>query len=124
MGKAAANKRVAKRKSVEQISVTNITTLLHFEKIAEQALLVDASSSGFLMHINRKDLVPEHLRSNLNISIVEGEPVMMMISQMELELNGKIARTKYIGKGVFEVAVDFSDDAPEYWRECLFDLLS
>ncbi len=119
-----AKKRVAKRKSVERISLTNITTLLHFEKIAGKASLVDASSTGFLLQIERKDLLPEHLRQNLSIESVEGEPVVMVIEQMDLELSGRIARTKYIGKGIFEVAVDFSDDAPEYWRECLFDLLS
>lgn len=117
------NKRVAKRKTIETISASNITTLLHFEKIAERASLVDASSSGFLMHIKREDLIPTHLRENLSIESIEGEPVMLVLDQMQLEINGKIARTKYIGKGTFEVAVDFSEDAPEYWRECLFDLL-
>ncbi len=117
------NKRAAKRKTIETISISNITTLLHLEKIAERAFLVDASSSGFLMHIKREDLIPSHLRQNLSIESVEGEPVLLMLDQMQLEINGKIARTKYIGKGTFEVAVDFSEDAPEYWRECLFDLL-
>ena len=42
---------------------------------------------------------------------------------MNLELDGKIARTSYIGDGVFEIAVDFSETAPTYWRECLLDLL-
>lgn len=121
---STAKKRAAKRKTVDKISISNITTLLHFEKIASKAVLVDASSSGFLMHIDRKDLIPEHLRQNLSIESVDGEPVVMVIEQMDLELSGRIARTKYVGKGLFEVAVDFSDDAPEYWRECLFDLLS
>lgn len=115
--------RVAKRKQVGSIPVSNLTTLSHFESIARFGHLIDASSTGFLIHIDREDLVPIGLRQNLSLETIEGEPIMLMINPMELEINGHIARTRYVGKGVFEIAVDFSQDAPEYWRECLFDLL-
>ena len=128
MKKAAVQKkktpsRVAKRKQVGSIPVSNLTTLSHFESIARFGHLIDASSTGFLILIDREDLVPKGLRQNLSLDSIEGEPIMLMINPMELEINGHIARTRYIGKGVFEIAVDFSQDAPEYWRECLFDLL-
>lgn len=128
MKKAAAQKtkkspRIAKRKQVGSIPVSNLTTLSHFESIARFGHLIDASSTGFLILIDREDLVPKGLRQNLSLESIEGEPIMLMINPMELEINGHIARTRYIGKGVFEIAVDFSQDAPEYWRECLFDLL-
>lgn len=48
---------------------------------------------------------------------------MMTIAQMDLDIDGYIARTRMLGNGVFEVAVDFSQDAPHYWLECLYDLL-
>lgn len=115
--------RVAKRKQVGSIPISNLTTLSHFESIARFGHLIDASSTGFLILIDREDLVPKGLRQNLSLDSIEGEPIMLMINPMELEINGHIARTRYIGKGVFEIAVDFSQDAPEYWRECLFDLL-
>lgn len=117
------NKRAARRRTIEAVSISNLTTLFHFETIAKEAMLVDASSTGFLIHVNRKEILPEHLRQNLSLENIEGEPVMLLIDQMDLEINGHIARTRYIGKGIFEIAVDFSEDAPEYWRECLFDLL-
>lgn len=115
--------RVAKRKQVGSIPISNLTTLSHFESIARFGHLIDASSTGFLIQIEREDLIPKGLRQNLSLESIEGEPIMLLINPMELEINGHIARTRYIGKGIFEIAVDFSQDAPEYWRECLFDLL-
>lgn len=121
--KPSPSGRAAKRKQVGSIPVSNLTTLTHFESIARFGHLIDASSTGFLILIDREDLVPKNLRQNLSLQSIEGEPMMLMINPMELEISGHIARTRYVGKGVFEIAVDFSQDAPEYWRECLFDLL-
>lgn len=117
------NKRVAKRKAVTKVTVSNLMTSSQFEAIARFGQLVDLSSSGFLIHIDRQDLIPKHLKQNLSIEEVEGESITLVIDPMELEINGHIARTRYVGEGVFEIAIDFSDDAPEYWRECLYDLI-
>jgi hypothetical protein len=116
-------KRIAKRKAVDQVSISNMTSLEHFESIARWGHLVDVSSSGFLLHIDRQDLIPKDLRQNLSLKDIEGLDVSLMIDPMELEISGNIARTRYVGKGLFEIAIDFSGDAPEYWRECLYDLL-
>jgi hypothetical protein len=121
--KIDAKKRSAKRKNVGAIPISNLTTLTQFEAIARFGHLIDASTSGFLIQVDREDLVPKELRQNLSLQSIEGQPIALTIEPMELEINGHIARTRYIGKGVFEIAVDFSQDAPEYWRECLFDLL-
>lgn len=48
---------------------------------------------------------------------------MLQIDEMNLELSGTVKRTKMVGRGVFEIGIDFSEDAPDYWRECLLDLL-
>lgn len=117
------NKRVAPRKQVNGLHVKNLTALDHFSVIARSALLVDISSSGMLLHVDRKALVPKSLRENLTLTSLEGEHIMLQIKEMDLEIDGKVTRTKMIGKGVFEVAVDFSAEAPEYWRECLVDLM-
>jgi hypothetical protein len=42
---------------------------------------------------------------------------------MNLEIGGVVARTKFLGKDGFIVAIDYTEDAPDYWRECLMDLL-
>lgn len=48
---------------------------------------------------------------------------MLKISDMQLDIDGVISRTRFIGAGLFEIAIDLSEDAPEYWRECLVDLM-
>jgi hypothetical protein len=117
------NKRAAPRKQVNGLHVKNLTALDHFSVIARAALLVDISASGLLLHIDRKHLIPKSLRENLTLQSLEGEHIMLQIKEMDLEIDGKIARTRMIGRGIFEVAVDFSAEAPEYWRECLVDLM-
>jgi hypothetical protein len=118
-----ANKRAAPRKQVNGLHVKNLTALDHFSVIARQALLVDISSSGMLLHVDRKHLVPKSLRENLTLQSLHGEHIMLQIKEMDLEIDGRVARTRLIGKGIYEVAVDFSAEAPEYWRECLVDLM-
>jgi hypothetical protein len=49
--------------------------------------------------------------------------VVIRIEEMNLELSGKVTRTRLLGKEGFEIALDYTNDAPEYWRECLMDLL-
>ena len=116
-------RRVAKRKHIEGLHIKNLTALTHFQSIAKKARLIDASSTGMLLLVDRRDLIPEELRSNLTLDPLKGELIMFQIDEMDLEIDGRIARTRMIGKGVFEVAVDFTQEAPDYWRECLYDLL-
>lgn len=118
-----SERRVAPRKQLNYITVKNLALLEPFTIIAKGAELVDASSTGFLLHIHRNELIPKHLRGNLSLKPLEGEKIMLRIDQMELDLDGKISRTRFIGNGIFEIAIDFSAEAPEYWRECLLDLL-
>lgn len=118
-----SERRIAQRKEINLIPVKNLATLDPFTVIAKKAEIVDASSTGFLLYVHRKHLVPKGLRSNLTLKPLEGERVMLKIEDMELDLDGLISRTRFIGDGIFEVAIDFSSDAPEYWRECLVDLL-
>lgn len=116
-------RRTAQRKPINMIRVENLASLDPFMVICKSAELVDASTSGFLLHVHRNHLVPKQLRSNLSLTVLEGEKVMLKIADMELDLDGTISRTRFIGGGLFEIAVDLSSDAPEYWRECLVDLL-
>lgn len=117
------NSRVATRKALGPIHFHNLTSLEKFAILARVGVIVDASSRGFLLRVTRRDLVPKNLRGNLNIDCLVGEKVMLKIEEMNLEVDGKVARTSMIGRGVFEIAIDFSASAPDYWRECLLDLL-
>jgi hypothetical protein len=116
-------RRVANRKSIGGITVENVTAISKFSAISKIGTLVDASSSGLLLIIDRKDLIPKTLRESLSLDQLLGEHVMMRIAEMNLDIDGYVSRSRHIGKGMFELAIDFSLDAPEYWRECLVDLL-
>ena len=118
-----SRERLAERKLLGAIHFANLTALDRFVLLARNGTIVDASASGFLLKVPRKELVPKVLKSNLTIECLVGERVMLQISEMNLEIDGIVTRTKLIGKGNFEIAIDFSEDAPPYWRECLIDLL-
>jgi hypothetical protein len=119
----ASNRRAAPRKSVTGLEIRNITALEPFSILARKGVLIDASSTGILVRVDRKDLVPKSLRQHLSIAPIEGEHVVFHIREMDLEMDGKVARTRFIGNATFEVAIDFTEEAPEYWRQSLVDLL-
>ena len=113
----------ADRKEVEEIHVAELTSLSSYGVIAREAIIIDASHSGFLMLLDRKALVPKEYRESLSLEKLIGHQVVMFLPQMNLDLDGKVTRAHHCGKGKFEIAVQFSDDTPAYWRECLVDLL-
>lgn len=119
----AAERRVAARKAVEHIQVAELTSLKQYKVLARAGHIVDASTSGLLMCVNRKDLVPKELRENLSLVEMVGQQVVMYLPQMNLDLDGTVTRADHIGKGNFEIAITFSKEVPLYWRECLVDLL-
>ena len=100
-----------------------MTTLDDFTKIAKDCEIIQASITGLLMQVRREDLLPSYLRQNLTIDSLVGDSIFLRLEDMNLEISGKIARTQFLGKAGFLIAIDYSEDAPEYWRECLMDLL-
>ncbi|MEK2647099.1 hypothetical protein [Bdellovibrio sp. BCCA] len=123
MGSTKYNRRVAPRKEVSPIHISYLTSLDDFAKIAKNCEIVEASSTGLLLLIKRDDLIPTALRKTLTLDVLIGDRVFMHLEEMNLEVSGVITRTQLLGKKGFYVAVDYSDEAPEYWRECLMDLL-
>ena len=123
MKNALAERRRKERKNVDSIEFAELTSLTRYSVIANSGHIVDASASGFLIEVDRNHLVDPRTRSNLDLSAIIGEEVALYLPQMNLDLDGKIVRAHHIGNGVFEVGIMFSPDVPEYWRECLVDLL-
>ena len=123
MGSGNLNRRVAPRKEVSPIHVSHITSLDDFAKIAKNCEIVEASSSGLLLHVQRDEIIPTALRGPLNLDCLLGDRIFMHLEDLNLEVSGVITRTKLLGKSGFHIAIDYSEDAPEYWRECLMDLL-
>lgn len=118
-----AERRVSARKTVGYIHVAELTSLSNYAVIAKEGTIGDASRSGFLVRVERSQLVPMEFRENLNLEGLVGHQVVMYLPEMNLDLDGTITRATHIGKGQFEIAIVFSPDVPEYWRDCLVDLL-
>lgn len=123
MSNTRTGKRSAPRKQTTPIHVSALTSLDDFTKIARQCDVVEASASGLLLHVSREALIPASLRKNLTLDALIGDRVFMRLEDMNIEISGIVARTQLLGKSGFLIAVDYSADAPEYWRECLADLL-
>ncbi|PWU16402.1 MAG: hypothetical protein C5B49_10550 [Bdellovibrio sp.] len=123
MGRIDQARRSAPRKDVTPVSVSTVASLENLAKIAKGGMLTEASTTGFLLIIPREHLVPLDLRRNLSLESLVGTKILVHLTELNLEISGRIARTRLRGKAGFEVGVDYSDEAPEYWRECLVDLL-
>lgn len=115
--------RMAPRKATHPVNVGYVTSLDDFTKITKSCEIIEASTSGLLIQVQRKDILPVHLRDSLTLDCLVGDRIFMHLEDMNIEISGTITRTQFLGKGGFLIAVDYSDDAPEYWRDCLMDLL-
>jgi hypothetical protein len=63
------------------------------------------------------------LRRDGALATHEGEHVVMHIVEMALDIDGKIVRIQQSAPEWVDIAIDFTESAPAYWRECLADLL-
>lgn len=116
-------RRVTPRKDVCHLTISHISIVESMAKLAKVGYVMNASAKGFLIQIRREDLVPKSLKNSLSLEVLIGDAVVIKIEEMNLELFGRISRTRILGKDGFELAIDYSDEAPLYWRECLMDLL-
>ncbi|CAN5680260.1 hypothetical protein BH10BDE1_BH10BDE1_17430 [soil metagenome] len=119
----AQNEHRALRENLEPLSIRGLTSIDHMTLLARNGWLVEASTTGFLIEIERRDLAPKSFRDSLSLKELEGDRVYLMIDAMNLEVGGTITRTHRMTKDRWQIAIDFREDAPEYWRECLVELL-
>ncbi|MES3038985.1 MAG: hypothetical protein V4736_13850 [Bdellovibrionota bacterium] len=116
-------RRYGSRKEVSPVFVSYMASLEDFAKIARNCAIVQASSTGLLLHVEREDLIPISLKNNLSLECLVGDRIFLRLEDMNLEISGVVARTKLLGKHGYHIAIDYSEEAPEYWRECLLELL-
>jgi len=116
-------RRSLDRKIVDAIEVEGLADLTDLKPICSKGHIIDASTTGFLMLVHRTDLEQQEHKTNLDLSSLDGSDVGLFLPQMNLDLDGVIKRTRHTGQGFFEIFVEFASDIPEYWRECLMDLL-
>lgn len=123
--RAAPRKQIRNQagKELAKLTLDSFSSLDSLQKLAKFGQIIEASSTGILIKFKRDDFVSKDLRANLSIDQLVGQNIFFNIHEMDLEISGKVARTKFLGKEGYVVAVDYTADAPEYWRECLMDLL-
>jgi hypothetical protein len=115
--------REYQRKLLAPIHVSDIQVADRGVCLARYGTIVNASATGLLIHVDPQNLNPEILQHNLPLESVEGDYVTMKIVEMELEMDGTVMRARHLDQRLCELAIDFSDNAPAYWRECLAELL-
>jgi hypothetical protein len=114
-------KSTALRKETEAIEVIGLR--VNLDSFANVAKIMDISKTGILLHVHRDELLCKTTKKKFQLNDIVGEQLFMTIEPMDLEIDGVVTRTKSIGGGWFEIGVDYSAGSPDYWRECLVDLL-
>ena len=110
------------RKPIHKLKVVDLSIFAKYPNFAKSAEILDISVNGMLLLVQRKHL-SKKLKNAFNLQDLEGRYMSLKIETMNLDLDALVVRTKSVDKDHFEVAIDYSESAPEYWRECLFDML-
>jgi hypothetical protein len=116
-------KREYSRKLLDPIHVTDIQLIDRFMILTRYGTILNASATGLLIEIQRHDLSPELQDNELTLDDLHGDEVMMKIVEMSLDIDGTIVRAHETVRGSYEIAIDFTANAPAYWRECFAELL-
>ncbi len=117
------NRRQSARKALDPIHVTEITVGECTLPLASAGTILNASATGLLIRVRHSALSPTMVQPNGTLAPRAGTLVMMHIVEMALDIDGEFVRAQQIGSKGWDIAVDFADSAPAYWRECLVDLL-
>ena len=117
------DRRQYPRKRLDPIHIAEMKTLDPLIVLAHHGTLLNVSATGLLIRVDRDALSAEIFRHAVPLTTMEGAYVVMQIVEMALEIDGKIVRARQAAPEWCEIAIDFTDNAPEYWRECLADLL-
>lgn len=118
-----SNKRVSSRYNIQPLEIHGMISIHNLTPICDYGQITEASSTGFKLIIKRDDFCQSEHRTTMDLDSLKGTEISLYIPIMDLDITGQVTRTKYVSNKEFEIGVDYSSDAPEYWRECLCDLL-
>jgi hypothetical protein len=108
---------------LDPIHVADVYAVDRMLTLVRYGTIRNASATGLLIEVLREDLSPEFTQHDLTLEDIVGDAVSLTIAEMELDLDAKIARTREVDATRCEIAVDFAEYAPAYWRESLAELL-
>lgn len=115
--------RKSARKKTHPIELSKVVLGINQVRFASGGNLIEVSSSGFKITLNRNELSIQKYRNQLNLDDLVGEEIWIHLNDLDLVIDGTVTRTRFLGKGLFEVGIDYSYTAPDYWRDSLVDLL-
>jgi hypothetical protein len=117
------NKRQYPRKLLDPIHIAEMKAIDSATVLAHSGTILNASATGLLIRVHHRALNPELARNQAALETLPGKHVVLHIVEMALDIEGQIVRTHQAAPEWVDIALDLTASAPEYWRECLADLL-
>ncbi len=106
----------------KRVKACSITLSNEEDIIVKKAFVSEVTPKGFKLILNYHDLVPESLKLQLHLHDLWYKNIHTYIPDMDMDWEGKVIGTQHLGKGNAEVNIEFFQEVPKYWCECLFDL--
>ena len=97
---------------------TDIISLSEKVILSKYSQLASVSKKGLTFHA-RKKFLPFPKR---DIFKFLNTPVELFLSHYELPFFGVLKKISEIKEDLFEISIDFTEDTPLYYRECIEDL--
>lgn len=108
-------------KSVKQYNIwTDVISLKTKEVVSCHSQLTSVTKKGLIVQSNKDSLTV----SKQNCSKFLNCPVELFLSQYEVPFYGVVTKINFIKKDMFEIYIDFMENTPLYYRECVTDLLN
>ncbi len=104
------------------VKATSIALSQEESLIVKKAFVSEVSPKGFNLTFNYQDMVMDSLKFQWDLHTLWHKNIDIYIPDMEMDIEGKVIGAKHLGQGNFEVNMEFSQESPVYWRECLFEL--
>ena len=115
--------RRSTRKAVYPLTISALRLTRTGLLLSHEGYFVEVSEHGFKLLLHRKKILYPGLREKLDWSGLVGQSLRIFLEDLDLELEGTIKRIRHLGRGEFEMGVDYTANAPDYWRSCLAELL-
>ena len=99
---------------------TDIISLSEKVILSNYSELASVTRRGLVFHSPKKFLpIPKR-----DILKFLNQPVELFLSHYEIPFFGVLKNIFEIEEDIFEISVDFTEDTPLYYRECVEDLLN
>ncbi len=107
---------------VQHLKAIDLTTLEDYQVVCSYARFLEISPTVIKLELDRADLC-HSLKGNLHLDPLVGQRILWHVPQMVLDMEGLVVQAWHKGQGVFHILIEFAHNTPDYWGECLVDLL-